>query len=198
MKRVIGKKRFNKTIFIFTQGSVTEVEYFNYFKNKNRVKSLQIQVKTKHETNALNFVKYAVKNYKQEITEFDEFWLVFDKDATDITDFNNALKIAKKNSCYCAYSIQAFEIWFIHHFKQYSAPLDRNSYSKELTNLLGLQYDKSVRVARQIVDKLYPKFDDAIINSKASFNNFDHLNPASEESSTTVFMLAESIKEFKK
>ena len=96
MKRVIGKKRFNKTIFIFTQGSVTEVEYFNYFKNKNRVKSLQIQVKTKHETNALNFVKYAVKNYKQEIKEFDEFWLVFDKDATDITDFNNALKIAKK------------------------------------------------------------------------------------------------------
>jgi hypothetical protein len=198
MKRRIGQKRFNKTIFILTQGTVTEVEYFKYFKNTNRVLSLQIQVKSKHETNAFDFVKYAIKNFQDEIRNYDEFWLVFDKDATEISDFNDAIALAKKSKCYCAYSIQAFEIWFIHHFKPYSTPLGRQHYGRELSKLLGFQYDKSERVTKRIVEELYLKFDDAIINSEQSFNQFDHLNPANEESTTTVFKLAKSIKEFKK
>ncbi len=197
MKRKIAQRRFNKTIFILTQGTVTEIEYFNYFKNTNRVLSLQIQVKSKNVTNAYDFVKYAIKNYKDEIKNYDEFWLVFDKDATDNSSFNNAISLAKKNKCHCAYSIQAFEIWFIHHFKQYSSPLGRQHYSRELSKLLGFPYDKNEKSIKQIVTKLYPKFDDAIINSEKSFNQFDHSNPAIEESSTTVFKLAKSIREFK-
>mgnify|MGYP000866535990 CR=1 FL=1 len=198
MKRSIGQKRFNKTMFILTQGTVTEVEYFKYFKNTNRVLSLQIQVKSKHETNAHDFVKYAIDNYQDEIKNYDEFWVVFDKDATDNTDFNRAIALATRNKCICAYSIQAFEIWFIHHFKPYSSPLDRQQYGRELSKLLGFPYDKSERSTKRIVEELYSRFDEAIINSEQTYNQFNHLNPASEESSSTVFLLAKSIKEFKK
>ena len=76
--------------------------------------------------------------------------------------------------------------------------MDRQLYGRELSKLLGFQYDKSERVTRRIVEELYLRFDEAIINSERTFNQFDHLNPASEESSTTVFKLAKSIKEFKK
>jgi hypothetical protein len=155
-------------------------------------------VKSKHETNAYDFVKYAINNFQDEIKNYDEFWLVFDKDATETTNFNNAISLATKNKCHCAYSIQAFEIWFIHHFKQYSSPLDRQHYSRELSKLLGFPYDKSEKSTKRIVEELYPRFDEAIINSEKSFNQFDHSNPATEESSTTVFILAKSIREFKK
>lgn len=197
MKRVIGQKRCKKTIFILTQGTVTEPVYFKFFQDTNRVKSLQISVKQKHETNAYNFVKYATRIFQDEIRYYDEFWLVFDKDATETTDFNNAISLANKHKCHCAYSIQAFEIWFIHHFKPYSYPLDREQYGRILSNLLGFQYDKSERVTRAVVRELYSRFDEAIINAEETFNKFDHNNPASEESSTTVFKLAKSIREFK-
>jgi len=194
MRRKIGKRKFRKTIFILTQGTVTEYKYFSILRNHLKLKSVNVKVAHRHVTNALHFVRKAIRAYSSEIKDYDEFWLVFDKDETNESDLNEAIRLATKNRIKCAYSIQAFEIWLIHHFKKYYAPLDRNLYEKELTKLLGYKYDKSKEMAEKIIRDLITKIDKAIINSENSYNRFDHKNPAIEESSTTVFMLVKSIK----
>ena len=52
--------------------------------------------------------------------------MVFDKD--DYPDFDEAIELAKKNGFEVAYSNQAFELWFLLHFKKYSGKLHRREY----------------------------------------------------------------------
>jgi hypothetical protein len=143
-----------------------------------------------HCTNALQFVEKALKIYKDEIINYDEFWLVFDKDANNEDVFNQAINKAKTSKCNCAYSIQAFEIWMIHHYKIFSSPLSRHDYSKELTKLLGFEYEKDRETAKKVAQALYPKIHDALKNSEISYNQ-NGSKPI--ESSTTVFKLINSI-----
>lgn len=195
-KRKIGNRKFNKRIFILCQGKVTEPLYFRHFSVSNNIKGLHLAVQYNHITNALHFVNDALKTYQDEIKQYDEFWVIFDKDETSNDDFNRAIANAEKNGLKCAYSNQAFELWFIHHFKILSSPMNRTQYSAELSNLLELNYSKDSKTTKKIIEKIFPLFDNAISNSEKSYNDFEHNSPAIEESSTTVFKLAKEIRKF--
>lgn len=53
---------------------------------------------------------------KQKGKSFNFCWIVFDKD--DYQDFDEAIEFAGKNGFEVAYSNQAFELWFLLHFKK--------------------------------------------------------------------------------
>lgn len=57
---------------------------------------------------------------------FDRVWLVFDKD--DFKDFNKAIADAKKEGMNCAWSNQAFELWYVLHFQYLDTGVDRKQY----------------------------------------------------------------------
>ena len=57
---------------------------------------------------------------------FDRVWLVFDKD--EFKDFNKAIEDAKKEGMNCAWSNQAFELWYVLHFLYLDTGVDRKQY----------------------------------------------------------------------
>ena len=61
---------------------------------------------------------------------FDRVWLVFDKD--DFNDFNEAIRKAKKLGVQCAWSNEAFELWYYLHFEYLDTGIGRNAYIERL------------------------------------------------------------------
>ena len=80
---------------------------------------------------------------------FDRVWLVFDKD--DFKDFNKAIADAKKEGMNCAWSNQAFELWYVLHFQYLDTGVDRKQY-------IGMIEDK-VRKASKSKTFKYKKND---------------------------------------
>lgn len=66
---------------------------------------------------------------------FDRVWVVFDKD--DFTDFNAAIRLAKSYSFHCAWSNEAFELWYLLHFRLLSTPVRRQDYITKLSREIG-------------------------------------------------------------
>ncbi len=193
-KRYRNSRKPNKAIFILCQGKVTEVQYFQYIKEQIRFsKKVALTVKPYHNSNALQFIKYAIRNFKDDINSYDEFWVVFDKDATSNEDFNKAVNLAEQSKLKVAYSNQAFEVWLIHHFQELFSGFDRNDYQNKLTQLLAFDYGKDEKTAKRVAETLFPKIEEAIKNSENSYNKIEKSTPANEESSTSVYQLAKSI-----
>jgi len=194
MKRTNSQRKFNKTIFILCQGEVTEYEYFQNIKKQIRFsEKVALTIKPYHNSNALQFIKYAIRNFKEDINSYDEFWVVFDKDATSNDDFNKAVYLAEQSKLKVAYSNQAFEVWLIHHFQELYSGLDRNDYETKLNKLLEFDYGKDEKTAKRVAETLFPKIEEAIKNLENSYNKIEKSNPANEESSTMVYQLAKSI-----
>jgi hypothetical protein len=61
---------------------------------------------------------------------FDRVWVVFDKD--DFNDFNEAIQLAKDYGIECAWSNEAFELWYFLHFQYLDAAISRHDYITKL------------------------------------------------------------------
>lgn len=67
---------------------------------------------------------------------YDVTWAVFDKDSFDADKFDNAIKMAKSNDIRCAWSNEAFELWYIYHFENRITSMPRTEYQKRITTLV--------------------------------------------------------------
>lgn len=77
--------------------------------------------------NLVNKAKKLKDEYKRkQQIHFDRVWLVFDKD--EFKDFNKAIADAKKEGMNCAWSNQAFELWYVLHFQYLVTGVDRKQY----------------------------------------------------------------------
>lgn len=63
---------------------------------------------------------------------FDRIWVVFDKD--DFNDFNEAIKLTETYSFNCAWSNEAFELWYFLHFQYLDVGISRHDYIVKLQN----------------------------------------------------------------
>ncbi len=63
---------------------------------------------------------------------FDRIWVVFDKD--DFNDFNEAIKLAETYSFNCAWTNEAFELWYFLHFQYLDTGINRHDYIEKLQN----------------------------------------------------------------
>ena len=102
-----------------------------------------------------------------------------------------------------AYSNQAFEYWLILHFDDHQGGgMHRSNYNDKINKLLqpfNIIYDGngSKKIKEDFFELLdgidektkRKRVDLAISRAERNFSRFDHLNPAKEESSTTVFRL---------
>lgn len=61
---------------------------------------------------------------------FDRVWVVFDKD--DFEDFNEAIKKAHRLGFQCAWTNEAFELWYYLHFEYLDTGIDRTAYIRKL------------------------------------------------------------------
>jgi len=84
-----------------------------------------------------------IRNNARKKRAFDETWVVFDRDSFDRNDFDDALRLAKEEKIYTAYTNEAFELWSLLHFNYSEASLSRKTYKARLTKALGAEYRKN-------------------------------------------------------
>ncbi len=61
---------------------------------------------------------------------FDQVWAVFDKD--DFDDFNEAIRKAEEKGIRCAWSNEAFELWYCLHFEHLTSGISRVDYISKI------------------------------------------------------------------
>lgn len=193
------------TILIVCEGVNTEPSYFKKF----RLSSATIKpIGEGYNTVSL------VERAKQLASEnsYDQVWCVFDADPkpdnpNQAKNFNDAISLAESKGYGLAYSNQAFEYWLILHFEDHQGGgMARTDYEKKINKLLEphkVSYDGqgSKKVTSRLFDLLdgvdsktkENRVDLAIKRAERNYDLFDHTNPASEESSTTVFRLVREL-----
>ncbi|MBX2925626.1 MAG: RloB domain-containing protein [Chitinophagaceae bacterium] len=203
LERPVAELIEKPSILIVCEGENTEPSYFNQFRlSSATVKS----VGEGYNTTSLVNRAIQLANEKQ----YDQVWCVFDKDDFDENDFNNAIQIAEGQNFKVAYSNQSFEYWLILHFDDHQGGgMHRRDYNDKINELLkpfGVTYDGngSKKVSEDFFELLdgidtktnKKRIDLAITRATRNFDHFDHKNPAKEESSTTVFRLAEELLQY--
>ncbi len=203
LERPIAELLEKPSILIVCEGENTEPSYFNQFRiTSAKVKSVG------EGYNTVSLVNRTLELAQQ--GNYDKVWCVFDKDDFPYEDFNNAIQIAEANNFGVAYSNQAFEYWLILHFNDHQGGgMHRDDYNKIINNLLKpfkATYDGN---GNKIVEEDFfelldgidsktkrKRVDLAITRAERNFDNFDHINPAKEESSTTVFRLVKELMKY--
>ncbi len=203
LERAVAELIEKPSILIVCEGKNTEPSYFNQF----RVSSAIVKpVGTGY--NTISLVNKAIQLASEK--QYDQVWCVFDKDDFNENDFNNAIQIAQANSFRVAYSNQAFEYWLILHFDDHQGGgMHRDNYNEKINKLLkpfNVTYDGN---GSKIIDESFfelldgadertkkKRVDLAIERAERNYNQFDHSNPAQEESSTTVFRLAKELLKY--
>lgn len=128
LKRASSLRIVKQTFLIVCEGEVTEPEYFNSF----RLTSANVKAIGKG-MNTISLVKEAIAIRdieKRRNRNYDQCWVVFDKDDFADSDFNAAIQMAQANVFHVAYSNQAFEFWFLLHFNLYQGAIHRNRYTE--------------------------------------------------------------------
>lgn len=188
-------KEVKKSFLIFCEGQ-TEAEYFRHFQIKNRIPTITIiPIELSEQGNALTLVNEAVRR-KNEGQNYDEYWILFDKDETRDEDFIKAINICQENEIQAAYSIQAFELWILLHYAFIEDKMNRKLYEEKINQYLKTcKYGKSKEELKKVYDEIFPNLAIAIKNAKKGFDNFESsIKPIPQrESSTLVFKLVEKL-----
>jgi hypothetical protein len=200
LERPIAVLTAKPSILIVCEGENTEPSYFNQFRlSSAKVKSVG------EGYNTISLVNRAFELSQQ--GSFDQVWCVFDKDDFNEQDFNDAIQIAKSKNFGVAYSNQAFEYWLILHFNDHQGGgMHRNDYNDRINSLLKpykVKYDgNGTKIVEEDFFELLDGIDEktknkrvdlAIVRAERNDKQFDHTNPAREESSTTVFRLVQEL-----
>ena len=124
-------------VLIVCEGAKTEPSYFKSFNMIKNSSSLVIEVSTKGlGLNTIQVVDEAIK--LKELAEkqgkpYDSVWAVFDRDSFKPSDFDTAILKAEENEVGCAWSNEAFELWYIYHFDAPSVAIQRSKYKGIIT-----------------------------------------------------------------
>lgn len=194
LSRRQGTRNVKQSFLIVCEGERTEPDYFKAF----RMTAATVKA-VGQAMNTTSLVVKAISIRDSDLKKnrvYDQCWVVFDKDDFPSKDFNQAIQIAQNNGFRVAYSNQAFEYWFLLHFKLYRGALHRSKYAEMLTKLTGIKYSKSEGFGALMYNRLVKLQPQAIKNSTTVLNEMSQGNPAQEESSTTVHLLVEELDKY--
>lgn len=186
-RRQVATRKPEKTFLIVCEGTKTEPNYFRSFK----VLSANVEVLGTGR-NTLSLVNYAEEVRQERPDEFDEIWLVFDKDSFSAVNFNNAVAYCeahREEGFRVAYSNEAFELWYLLHFELVKRPVSRFEYADLLSRRLGFRYKKNLP---NLYRRLQERQPDAVKHARQLYEKRSN-SPAKDNPSTTVFLLVEEL-----
>lgn len=124
-KRKVAVRPVSVSFLIVCEGTRTEP---NYFKSliKDRYSAIcEVDIEGEGR-GTVSLIRQAIAIRDQSDKEYDRVWAVFDKD--DFDDFNDAIRLAKKNKIHCAWSNESFELWYYFHFQYLDTGVSRVQY----------------------------------------------------------------------
>ncbi len=200
----IERQRF----LIVCEGLNTEPDYFRRFRQYFKLANAEI-VEIGGAGETIRVVERARK--ESEKSQFDQIWVVFDKDDFPAANFDNAINMAKAAGFFVAYSNQAFEYWLLLHFEDHQgAAMHRDLYGNKLNEYLfpfKVTYDSggSKHISAAFFQILLGKdektsesrLDLAIKRAKKVLDfHSGNSSPAASESTTTVHRLVLELLRF--
>ena len=127
-------------VLIVCEGLKTEPNYFKSFHMMENSGGLVFEITNAGGgINTIQVVQKAIELRDKAIGDkkpYDITWAVFDRDSFDAADFDNAIHMAESNDIRCAWSNEAFELWYIYHFENRITPMSRKEYAHKITNLV--------------------------------------------------------------
>ncbi len=126
-KRAINTR--NKLVYflIVCEGEKTEPKYFEALEKELPRGTVELSIDGTGR-NTIGLVNYAIKQRDIAIREYDRVWVVFDKDDFPDRNFNGAITKASSNNINCAWTNEAFELWFLLHFQFVNTGMNRADY----------------------------------------------------------------------
>ena len=175
-----SKSRDLITYFLIVcEGEKTEPNYFRSFPKKVGKFIYDIEFEGGG-ISTIKIVEEAIELRDRSKQKYDRVWAVFDRDSFKASSFNSAILKAKANHISCAWSNEAFELWYLLHFHNRITSMSRDQYKKAIEQAIN---DKLVSKEKPFRYKKNDTEMYALLNKKG--NQASAINRARE--------LAESI-----
>lgn len=190
-------------VLIVCEGEQTEPNYFRSFNMMKNSSGLVYEVSCDGGgINTLQVVEKAIelrdKAEKQGLP-YDSVWAVFDRDSFKAPSFDNAIAKAEAHSIGCAWSNEAFELWYIYHFDARCTAMGRTEYKRIITqrvNDAGYKggktpyvYKKNDPKMRSILSSCFCDEIAAISRAKAQASTFTDRRFHTHNPCTMVYKL---------
>jgi hypothetical protein len=163
-KRKIGARAKRKFFLIVCEGEKTEPYYFEGLKKdlpKGVLDFVDIDIDGTGK-NTLSIIEQTIKLRKEASKQYDQVWAVFDRDSFPPDNFDNAILRAQANKIRCAWSNEAFELWYLLHFNYHDSAISRRQYKGLIERGLSSRLEKRFK---------YRKNDPEMYELLKSFGN---------------------------
>ena len=157
-----SRKRDNKVkrqyYLIVCEGTKTEPNYFEGLRKYLKpgvVNTVDLEIEgTGHNTLTVveDAQKARVRLEKFSGRTFDEVWAVFDRDSFPPEHFNNAIFKAQAIGIQCAWTNEAFELWYLLHFQLYENGMPRADYERKIEGQLSQKMGQVYRYQKNRED----------------------------------------------
>lgn len=201
------KKRFIDTreklvyFLIVCEGEKTEPEYFKALEKDLPIGTVELKIDGTGR-NTTGLVDYTIIQKEKAFRKFDQVWAVFDKDDFPDRNFNNAIQKASANNIRCAWSNEAFELWFLLHFQFVNNKMNREDYKEYLEReVKRVSCNKNYKYKKNdpstfLILKEYGNQEQAIVNSKKLESQFKNKKYATHNPCTHVYKLIEELAKY--
>ena len=189
---------------ILCEGQRTEPNYFHAIEKK-LPKYIVVSIFGEG-ANTLSVVEKAIDMQESRRAnptqpDFDEVWAVFDRDSFPAERVNKAIEVANNNDIECAFSNEAFELWYLLHFIYFDAKITREQYVKMLNEQFSKAIGSTFRYGKNRTDiylllKRYGREELAIRYAKRLEQLHIDETPANAKPSTSVYKLIERLNEY--
>lgn len=200
-ENIRAKRRF---FLIVCEGAKTEPNYFRGLEKNllpGVVNTIELAIEGEGH-NTLTVIQDAInakKRLENQGRTIDEVWTVFDRDDFSEQNFNNAIFKGHSLGIHCAWTNQAFELWYLLHFQFFQNGMSRTDYKRlierELSQKTGQPYiyQKNSEEMFQLLQQ-YGDIKQAIVRAKnleavfAGRTDYANHNPC-----TKVYKLLEKL-----
>lgn len=200
-ERTLDTKTERQYFLIVSEGEKTEPQYFQALSEQLPNHAVQIEIKGEGK-NTISVVDVAIayKNARKADKlnpDFDEVWVVFDKDDFPDQNFNKAIRKAEQEGIKAAYSNEAFELWYVLHFQYLDAAITRNQYISILRKQMGKYEKNDPDIYHKLQEHENSDEEQAIKNAEKLFQELNQGKPAKDKPITKVYQLVVSLNRFK-
>ena len=191
------KRKRNPVVSLICEGSETEVRYFKRFRSRGcHIDIIPITSQYKAADKLVQKARATMGHQPYYPEDGDVIWCVFDRDDNTDEMLRRAGQLAEKEGYFLAYSNPAFELWYLLHFQEQTAPLaDCNAAIRQLKQKDYVpQYEKN----RDVYEQLLPLQEAAISHAKKRIQKLragnDEILCRRSNPVTTVAELVEYLK----
>lgn len=193
-------------ILIVCEGEKTEPNYFKSFDQMQYGSAVYNIECEGGKINTVQVVDKAIELRDRAIdagTPYDTVWAVFDKDDFPASAFNAAIIKAEQHEIGCAWSNEAFELWYVLHFVNRVTAMSREDYKKTIgkyvngattyTQKTKYVYQKNDPKSRTIMNT-HGDEARAIRYAQKQADNFDNTRYATHNPCTMVYKLVRLLR----